>query len=148
MPSIEFVRGDITCLDCEAIVFSAHKHLIRGRGLSAQIFDSIGEPLVEACRELEKCPIGEARITQGFNLPAKYLIHTVTPQWSGGDLWGASVIEQLRHCYENSLNLALDNGIKCLAFTSLGSGTTRRPMMSFALLVWMFCTNTRISLNE
>lgn len=128
MPAIEFIREDITRLDTDAIVFPAHKHLIRGRGLSAQIYDLIGEPLVEACRLLEKCPIGEARITQGFNLPTNYIIHTVTPQWSGGDLWGVSVMEQLRNCYENSLNLAVDNGIKCLALSSLGSGHNKMPL--------------------
>lgn len=127
MAEIEFVIADITSLDIEAIVFPAHKHLIRGRGLSGQIFDLIGEPLVESCRQLDDCPIGEARITPGFNLPAKYLIHTVTPLWSGGDQWGTIVLEQLRQCYENSIKLALDNGIKCLAFTSLGSGHNKIP---------------------
>ena len=76
MTAIEFIREDITRLDIEAIVFPAHKHLIRGRGLSAQIFDMVGEPLVEACSQLAKCPIGEARITEGFNLPARHIIHT------------------------------------------------------------------------
>ena len=127
MHSIEYIRRDITRLDTDANIFPAHKHLIRGRGLSAQIYDIIGEPLVEACSLLGKCPIGEAKITQGFNLPTNYIIHTVTPLWSGGDLWGVSVMEQLRRCYENSLNLALDNGIKCLALASLGSGNNKMP---------------------
>lgn len=127
MPDIEFVSGDITCLNIDAIVFPAHKHLIRGRGLSKQIFDIVGEPLVEACSQLEECPIGSARITQGFNLPSKYIIHTVTPQWSGGDQWGSIVLSQLRQCYESSLIIALDNKIETLAFSSLGSGSNKIP---------------------
>jgi len=127
MTEIEFVIADITELDIEAIVFPAHKHLIAGRGLSGQIFELIGEPLVEYCSQLDDCSVGESRITPGFNLPAKYLIHTITPQWSGGDQWGTIVLEQLRQCYENSIELALDNGIKCLAFPSLGSGHNKIP---------------------
>ncbi len=127
MAKIEFVIADITELDIEAIVFPAHKHLVRGRGLSGQIFDLAGELLVAYCRRMDDCPIGEARITPGFNLPAKYLIHTVTPMWSGGDQWGSIVLEQLRHCYENSIKVALKNSIKSLAFASLGSGHNKIP---------------------
>ncbi len=127
MAEIEFVIADITNLDIEAIVFPAHKHLIRGRGLSGQIFDLAGESLVNYCNQLDDCPIGEARITPGFNLPAKYLIHTVTPLWSGGDQWGYIVLEQLRQCYNSSVQLALENGIKYLAFSSLGSGHNKIP---------------------
>lgn len=127
MTDIEFVVADITELEIEAIVFPAHKHLIRGRGLSGQIFDLIGEPLVECCRQLDDCPIGEARITPGFSLPAQYLIHTVTPMWSGGDQWGSIVLEQLRQCYESSLQIALDNKVKSIAFASLGSGHNKIP---------------------
>lgn len=127
MSAIEFVIGDITRLNVEAIVFPAHKHLIRGRGLSAQIFDMIGKPMVDTCRQLGECPIGEARITEGFNLSVNYIIHTVTPQWSGGDQWGGIVLKQLRLCYESSLKIASENGVKCLAFASLGTGGNKIP---------------------
>lgn len=127
MAAIEFVSGDITSLNIDAIVYPAHKHLIRGRGLSAQIFDRVGEPLIEACNQLDDCPIGQARITEGFNLPAQHIIHTVSPQWSGGDQWGVKVLQQLRECYENSLALAREHGITRLAFASLGSGGNKIP---------------------
>ncbi len=127
MADIEFIVADITRMNIEAIVFPAHKHLIRGRGLSGQIYDLVGEQLVEFCQQLDKCPIGEARITPGFSLPAKYLIHTVTPLWSGGDQWGSIVLQQLRQCYENSIKVALENDIKDLAFASLGSGHNKIP---------------------
>lgn len=127
MTDIECIVADITRMDIEAIVFPAHKHLIRGRGLSGQIYDLIGEPLAEFCQQLDNCPIGEARITPGFSLPAKYLIHTVTPLWSGGDQWGSLVLQQLHECYENSIKVALENGIKSLAFSSLGSGHNKIP---------------------
>jgi len=127
MPAIEIISGDITQLDTDAIVISAHKHLVRGRGLSAQIFDMIGAPLVEACERLGDCPMGEARITDGYNLAAKHIIHTVAPMWTGGDQWGAIDLGKLRQCYESSLKLAAEQGVKRLAFTSLGSGANKFP---------------------
>lgn len=127
MPVIDIICEDITRLDIEAIVYPAHKHLIRGRGLSAKIFDTVGKPLVDACSRLEECPIGEARITEGFNLPARHIIHTVTPQWSGGDQWGVIVLQQLCSCYMNSLKVAAEHGIKRLAFASLGTGGNKIP---------------------
>jgi O-acetyl-ADP-ribose deacetylase (regulator of RNase III) len=127
MDKIEFLVGDITSLDIEAIVCPAHRHLIRGCGVSAAVFDRASPALVLACSELSKCAIGEARITESFGLPAKYIVHTVTPQWSGGDFWGASTLDQLASCYQQVLALAANHNIRELAFPALGAGSNRMP---------------------
>lgn len=127
MAEVELICGDITLMDLDAIVCPAHKHLIRGRGLSAQIYDKAGEALVKACAALQAPGIGEAVITKAYNMPAKYIIHTVTPQWSSGDQWGVMAIGQLRQCYESVIRVALDNHIASLAFPALGAGTNRFP---------------------
>lgn len=127
MDNIEFIIGDITSLDIEAIVCPAHRHLIRGCGVSAAVFDKASPALVLACSELSKCAIGEARVTQGFGLPAKYILHTVTPQWSGGDFWGASTLDQLASCYQQVLALAANHNIRELAFPALGAGSNKMP---------------------
>ena len=127
MATLEFVCADILSMEVDAIVCPAHKHLIRGRGLSGQIFDSAGPELVDACSQLEKCAIGEARITPAFQLPAQFIIHTITPQWSSGDQWGAIAIEQLQNCYRSSLTLAISQNIKTLVFPALGTGVGHFP---------------------
>ncbi|MCX2778711.1 macro domain-containing protein [Microbulbifer thermotolerans] len=119
--------GDILTLRGDALVCPAHKHLIRGRGLSAQIFDRAGEALAEECARLPECPVGGARITSAPNLSVRYLIHTVTPQWSSGDQWGVEGVVQLRQCYENVLGLARERGLRRLLFPALGAGTNRFP---------------------
>lgn len=127
MNDIEFLIGDITSLDIEAIVCPAHRHLIRGCGVSAAVFDRASPALVLACSELRECAIGEARITESFGLPAKYILHTVTPQWSGGDQWGASTLDQLTSCYQHVLALATNHNIRELAFPALGAGSNKMP---------------------
>ena len=127
MAEIEFHIGDITSLDIEAIVCPAHRHLIRGCGVSAAIFDRASPALVLACSELSECGIGEARITESFGLPARYILHTVTPQWSGGDLWGVSALDQLASCYQQVLALAANHNIREVAFPALGAGSNKMP---------------------
>ena len=128
MPTmIDFICGDISQLEIEAIVCPAHKHLVRGTGVSAAVFDQAGPALVLACSELGECAIGEARITEGFGLPARYIFHTVTPQWSGGDLWGASTLDQLTACYQHVLALAANHNVQALAFPALGAGSNKIP---------------------
>ena len=127
MAVVKIIQGDILSLPVDAVVCPAHKHMIRGRGLSAQIFDRAGTALEEECRRLYRSKIGEARLTRGYNLPAKFIIHTVTPQWSSGDQWGVKAIEQLRQCYVSVLELALKSHIKSIAFPALGAGTNRTP---------------------
>ncbi|WP_245720680.1 macro domain-containing protein [Microbulbifer yueqingensis] len=109
------------------LVCPAHKHLVRGRGLSAQIYELGGPQLAADCKNLPECGIGEARITRAYNLPAEYLLHTVTPQWSSGDQWGAEALVQLRRCYQSVLDLARSKGIGTLLFPALGAGTNRFP---------------------
>lgn len=127
MANIEMVCGDLTELDVDAIVCPAHKHLIKGRGLSAQIFDKAGESLSEACENEDECQIGEARLTQAGDLPSKFIIHTVTPLWTGGDQWGASALEQLSQCYESVIIIAREHNIKSLFFPALSAGTNKMP---------------------
>ena len=114
-------------MSADAIVCPAHKHLIRGRGLSAQIYGRAGEQLVEECSKLEECDVGESRLTNAYNLPFRFIIHTVTPQWSGGDHWGMATLKQLRWCYESVQELALSRGIGSVMFPALGAGTNRFP---------------------
>lgn len=127
MAKVELTSGDILTLRATALVCPAHKHLIRGRGLSAQVFDRGGDALVAACEQQPECPVGEARITRAYGLPVQYLLHTVTPQWSSGDQWGAGALVQLRRCYESVLKLAQERKIKSLVFPALGAGTNRFP---------------------
>ncbi len=127
MKSIEILYADLLCQQVDAIVCPAHKHLIRGRGISAQIYDRAGRPLEKECRKLTDCRLGEASLTQAHRLPARYIIHTVTPQWSSGDQWGVQALQQLRQCYESVLRLGLSQGFRSLAFPALGAGTNRTP---------------------
>lgn len=127
MGQLQLICDEILIIGADALVCPAHKHLIRGRGLSAQIYDRAGETLVSECSQLPECAVGEARITSAPNLPVQYLLHTVTPQWSSGDQWGARGLEQLRQCYESVLELARQRGLKRLLFPALGAGTNRFP---------------------
>lgn len=128
MATIEFVVADITTLAVDGIVCPAHKHLIKGRGLSAQVFDRAGEALAAECAQQEECAIGDARITRGYLLPAKYVIHAVTPMWSSGDQYGAKVLKTLSSCYEKSLQRAKEKQLKSVALSALGAGNNRTPL--------------------
>jgi len=127
MGSLQLICDDILTLDADGLVCPAHKHLIRGRGLSAQIYDRAGEALISECLLQEECAVGEARITSAPNLAPHYLLHTVTPQWSSGDQWGVQGLAQLRQCYQSVLALAKDRGLQRLLFPALGAGTNRFP---------------------
>lgn len=127
MTKPELTFGDILALRGDALVCPAHKHLIRGRGLSAQIYDRGGDALAAACERQPESAVGEARITRAYGIPVRYLLHTVTPQWSSGDQWGAQALVQLRHCYESVLALARQQKLTTLLFPALGAGTNRFP---------------------
>lgn len=118
-------HGDITRERTDAIVNAANESLAPGGGVSGAIHRAAGPELARACRALGRCPIGEARITPGFALPARYVIHTVGPVWQGGHHGEADL---LAACYRASLDLAQANGCRSLAFPSISTGIYGYPI--------------------
>jgi O-acetyl-ADP-ribose deacetylase (regulator of RNase III) len=121
---LEVLVGDITRLDVDAIVNAANSSLLGGGGVDGAIHRAAGPELYEACRKLNGCRPGEAKITPGFRLPARYVIHTVGPFWEGGS---KGETEVLASCYRRSLELALDNGLRTIAFPAISTGAYRFP---------------------
>ncbi len=125
--SLEFVVGDITSIDVQAIVRPASRNVYKGKGVSEHIFNMAGPFLKQACEKIGRVKSGQAVITPGFNLLCDAVIHTVPPHYSGGDLWVYQSLKELRDCYENAIKLALDNNVESLAFVSLGTGGNQFP---------------------
>jgi O-acetyl-ADP-ribose deacetylase len=122
---LEVIDGDITQVEVDSIVNAANESLLGGAGVDGAIHRAAGPRLLQACRSLGGCPVGQARITPGFDLPARFVIHAVGPIWRGGEHREA---ELLASAYRNSLELAATNNLSSIAFPAISCGAYGYPI--------------------
>ncbi len=139
---IELVKGDITKISADAIVNAANTTLLGGGGVDGAINRAAGPQLLDECRLLNGCQTGQAKITQGYRVPARYIIHTAGPVWHGGT---AREEELLASCYRNCLELAKKYSLKTIAFPSISTGTYRFPIEKAAQIA---CKTTALFLEN